>query len=159
MRSESRAGMEYSDIQNKAFIMFKTEKPARMVIGLEKSEVPFSARINGKDFILTYNADYADSVSNIIEKVQSDEYDEMQKELKNPQNTKGILILLSSVAYHLHTTESVLKKRPIEVQESLCKLFIDLWFCDTSTIQRELLKALPINLLTDENIEKRPYVP
>lgn len=152
--NEYTAGCDYKSIDNRTYLSIVTDHPNRMILGLDKSGVPFSARVNGKNFSLVYDADYADDVMEILDKVQSSEYDEMLRAVRNPDNADGLLILLASVAYYLHTTEGTLRQRPKEVQESLCKILIDFWCCDTPTIQRELARAMMVNRETEEDIEK-----
>lgn len=54
----------------------------------------------------------------------------------------------------LHTTVGALKNRPSEIQESLCRTYVNYWLCDTPTIQRELSRVMNINSKTEQEIQK-----
>lgn len=54
----------------------------------------------------------------------------------------GYKSLLPEIAETLGTSVSFLKSRPDEVQEILCKRYVNLWYCDTPTIKRELSEII-----------------
>lgn len=139
---------------SKSYTTVQTSQAKNICIGLEKSGVPYSANFTDQELKLTYDADYQDSVEEIIQKAQTDDYDEMLREIKEYKDDCGYLILLSTVAYYLNMTEGALKRRPEEQQNILCKLFVDLWFADTPTIQCELSKAMVANRETERDLEQ-----
>ena len=60
----------------------------------------------------------------------------------------------------LNTPVGTLKARPVDLQEMLCKTYVDFWLCDTYTIQRELDRILTVNgrTLSDmQEHERRDY--
>ena len=62
--------------------------------------------------------------------------------------------MLPEIAEILHTTVGTLQARPQEIQIALCKIFVDFWFCDTATIQRELDKIITVNGRTLQDIQE-----
>lgn len=130
-------GADIHSIANKAFARFETAKSRDIVVALDKSNIPFSAKYNDTEIVLTYDGNYKDSVDEIAAKVMSVKYDELLREIRE-KKSDNYLLLLSEVADVLNTTVGTLKARPVEIQELLCKAYADFWICDTPTIQREL---------------------
>ncbi len=139
------SGVDIHSIENKEFLKLETTKSADILFALDKRKVPYSAKHGEKMLVLTYDGRYKAEVEEIIAKVRSVAYDFLLREIKNKKNEEGSLVLLPEVAEALNTSVGTLKERPIEVQELLCKTYIDLWMCDTYTIQRELDRILTVN--------------
>ena len=121
-------GADIQSIANKEFVRFETTKSRDIVVALDKSNIPFSAKYNDTEIVLTYDGNYKDSVDEISAKVMSEKYDELLREIRK-KKSDDYLLLLSEVADVLHTTVGTLKARPVEIQELLCKAYADLWIC------------------------------
>lgn len=147
-------GADVRKIENKEFARFETTKANEIVFALDKSNIPYFAQYGNTDIVLTYDGNFKDSVNEIISKIMSGGYDEMLREIKDKKNTDGYLILLSEVADVLHTTVGTLKARPMEVQELLCKSYVDFWLCDIYTIQRELDRIITVNGRTLQDMQE-----
>ena len=141
-------------MKNRAYANIQTNQAKNICIGIENSGIPYSANFTAEELKLTYDADYRENVDEILNKAQSGDYDEMLREIKEKREGDGYLTLLPTVAHYLHTTEGALKRRPEEQQIRLCRLFVNFWFADTSTIQRELSKAICVNRETEQSMEK-----
>ncbi len=139
------AGQDDNTIQNKRYTSLKTAHGKQIVIGLEHSGIPFSARFTESDMFLTYDGNYEDSVKEITKKAESGEYSELLLEIKNHVDESGYLVLLPTVAYFLHISESELNRKPKSYLIMLCKVVFQLWFCDTAAIQKELAKEFVVN--------------
>ncbi len=124
---------------------FETAYAKDIVIALDKSNIPFSAKYGDAEIVLTYDGSYQKQVDEIIRKVQTGEYEIMLRELKENKSPDSYLKLLSEVADILHTTVGTLMARPSEIQEAFCKTYADFWLCDTYTIQRELDRISTVN--------------
>lgn len=160
-------GADIHSIANKEFVRFETAKSRDIVVALDKSNIPFSAKYNDTEIVLIYDGNYKDSVDEITAKVMSEKYDELLREIRE-KKSDDYLLLLSDVADVLNTTVGTLKARPVEIQELLCKAYADFWICDTPTIQRELDRYIMVNGRTLQDIqeyekskaqEKAPKVP
>lgn len=160
-------GADIRSIRNKEFARFETTKSMDIVVALDKSDIPFFAKYNDTEIVLTYDGNFKESVDEIISKVMSGDYEEMLREIRE-KKSDGYLILLSEVADVLNTTVGTLKARPVEIQELLCKAYADFWICDTPTIQRELDRIITVNGRTLQDMqeyekskaqEKAPEVP
>lgn len=137
--SEMRtAGADIQRIQNRICKKIITDKGEIIVLTLEKCHIPFFAKYNESEISVIYNADFEENVNEIIRKVMSGVFDEIVVELNRVTDTSIYKSLLPEIAEILSTSVSFLKSRPDEVQEILCKRYVDLWYCDTSTIKREL---------------------
>ena len=141
-------------MENRSYANVQTDQAKNICIGIENSGIPYSANFTDKELKLTYDSDHSESVDEILKKAQSGDYDEMLREIRAKREGDGYLILLPTVAHYLHTTEGALKRRPEEQQIRLCRLFVNFWFADTPTIQRELSKAICVNRETEQNMEK-----
>ncbi len=146
-------GADIHSIANKAFVRFETAKSRDIVVALDKSNIPFSAKYNDTEIVLTYDGNYKDSVDEIAAKVMSENYDELLREIRE-KKSDDYLLLLSEVADVLNTTVGTLKARPVKIQELLCKAYADFWICDTPTIQRELDRYITVNGRTLQDIQE-----
>lgn len=146
-------GADIQSIANKEFVRFETTKSRDIVVALDKSNIPFSAKYNDTEIVLTYDGNYKDSVDEITAKVMSENYDELLREIRE-KKSDDYLLLLSEVADVLNTTVGTLKARPVEIQELLCKAYADFWICDTPTIQRELDRYITVNGRTLQDIQE-----
>ena len=149
-----KSGLDIRKILNKSFAKYETTHAKHIVLGLDKSNIPYFARFGNTSISLTYDADYKDSVDEIITKAMSGDFGEFLCEIKDKKNSEGYLILLPEIAPMLHTTVGALKNRPSEIQESLCRTYVNYWLCDTPTIQRELSRVMNINSKTEQEIQK-----
>lgn len=136
------AGADLQKIANKTYAKYNTDKGEKIALALEKSRIPYFARFNNAEISLTYDADYKQNVEEIIKKIMSGAYNEIVAELKRMTNINGYKSLIPEIAEMLDTSVSFLKSRPDEVQEIVCKRYVDLWYCDTPTIKRELAEIL-----------------
>lgn len=139
-------GADIDSIENKAMMRFSTAYAKNIVIALDKSGIPFSAKYGDTEMILIYDGSYQEQVDEIIEKAQTGEYEVLLRELKENQAPDSYLKLLPEVAEILHTTIGTLRARPSEIQVAFCKTYADFWLCDTYTIQYELDRIATLNI-------------
>jgi len=147
-------GIAEDSIGNKAIMEFETAKASDIVIALDKSNIPFSARFGDAGIMLTYDSNFQKEVDEIIAKVSSGVYETLLRGIKENKNDNGYLILLSEVADVLHVSIGTLKIRPLLIQEALCKTYVDFWLCDTYTLQRELGRIITVNGRTYSDMEE-----
>lgn len=158
-------GVDIDSIENKAMMRFSTAYAKNIVIALDKSGIPFSAKYGDSEMMLIYDGSYREQVDEIIRKAQTGKYEVLLRELKVNQAPDSYLKLLPEVAEILHTTIGTLRARPAEIQVAFCKTYADFWLCDTYTIQRELdriaklnieaLQAMQESVQTDKTLEIR----
>lgn len=149
------SGQDLKSINNRAYAKYDTDKAKKIVLALDKCGIPYFARFNNLEISLTYDNDYAVSVSEIIAKAMSGDYEEMMLEIQSRKNPDGYKVLLPEIAELLNISVSFLKSRPDEVQEGICKAYVNLWHCDTDTIKRELSDMLKINFSAEHDAEKQ----
>ena len=147
-------GVAVSEIKNREFIRLETDKAQAIVVALDKSNIPFSARFSDSEMVLTFDGSYKDQVEKIIAKAQSGDYEILLRELQVYGVPDGYYRLLGEVAEILNTTVGTLKNRPDEIQLALCKTYADLWLCDDATIQRELDRIITVNGRTLQDIQE-----
>lgn len=147
-------GIEVSAIKNREFIRIETDKAQAIVVALDKSNIPFSARFGDAEMVLTYDGSYKEQVEDIIAKAQSGEYEALLRELQVYGEPDGYYRLLGEVAEVLNTTIGTLQSRPDEVQLALCKTYVNFWLCDKVTIQRELERIHTLNGRTISDIQE-----
>ncbi len=139
-------GIDTESIENKETMRFVTAYTKDIVIALDKSNIPFSAKYGDTEMILTYDGSYEEQVNEIIKKAQTGKYEVLLRELKENKFPDSYLKLLPEVAEILHTTIGTLMARPSEIQVAFCKTYADFWLCDTYTIQRELDRIATLNI-------------
>ena len=152
------SGVDVGTISNKEFARFETTKASDIVIALDKSGIPFSARFGDSEIVLTYDGSYKEEVEEIIAKVSSGDYEALLSELQVCGEPDGYYRLLGEVAELLNTTIGALKNRPDEVQLALCKTYVDFWLCDTPTLQRELDRVISVNGITMSDIQEHEKI-
>lgn len=139
-------GIDTESIENKETMRFVKAYTKDIVIALDKSNIPFSAKYGDTEMILTYDGSYEEQVNEIIKKAQTGKYEVLLRELKENKFPDSYLKLLPEVAEILHTTIGTLMARPSEIQVAFCKTYADFWLCDTYTIQRELDRIATLNI-------------
>ena len=147
-------GVEISKIQNREFIRLETDKVQAIVVALDKSNIPFSARFSDTEMVLTYDGSFKEQIKEIIAKAKSGDYEILLRELQVYGVPDGYYRLLGEVAEILNTTVGTLKNRPDEIQLALCKTYTGLWLCDDATIQRELDRIITVNGRTLSDIQE-----
>lgn len=151
-------GIEVSAIKNREFIRIETDKAQAIVVALDKSNIPFSARFGDAEMVLTYDGSYKEQVEEIIAKAQSGDYEALLRELQVYGEPDGYYRLLGEVAEVLNTTIGTLQSRPDEVRLALCKTYVDFWLCDTPTLQRELDRVISVNGRTMSDIQEHEKI-
>ena len=68
-------GEDISAINNKEFIRIETDKAQAIVIALDKSDIPYSARFRDTEMVLTFDGSYREQVESIITKAMSGDYE------------------------------------------------------------------------------------
>lgn len=147
-------GINISAIANKEFMRLETAYAKEIVIALDKSGIPFSARYGDAEMVLTYDGSYRKQVEGILAKANSGDYETLLRELQVYGVPDSYYRLLSEVAELLNTTVGALKSRPDEIQLALCKTYADFWLCDDATIQRELDRIITVNGRTLSDIQE-----
>lgn len=148
------SGTDIATIENRQFIRIETDKAQEIVIALDKSGIPFSARYGETEMVLTYDGSFKEQVEDIIAKAKSGDYEALLRELQVYGEPDGYYRLLGEVAELLNTTIGALKNRPDEIQLALCKTYVDFWLCDTPTLQRELDRVISVNGRTVSDIQE-----
>ena len=151
-------GEDISAIENKEFIRIETDKAQEIVIALDKSDIPFSARFSDTEMVLTFDGSYKEQVEGIIAKAMSGDYEALLRELQVYGVPDGYYRLLGEVAYLLNTTVGTLQNCPDEIQLALCKTYADFWLCDDATIQRELDRVVSVNGRTVSDIQEHEKI-
>lgn len=75
-------GEDISAINNKEFIRIETDKAQAIVIALDKSDIPYSARFRDTEMVLTFDGSYREQVESIITKAMSGDYEALLCELQ-----------------------------------------------------------------------------
>ena len=109
-------------------IRHNTIHAKEVVLALDKCGVSYFAKFSDSCIALTYDGSYADTVDEIIRKAQSDGYEQLMLKIRNKANFIGYKVLFPEISALLHTTVDTIKKRPDEVQENLCRTYVNLWF-------------------------------
>lgn len=151
-------GEDISAIENKEFIRIETDNAQEIVIALDKSDIPFSARFSDSEMVLTFDGGYKEQVEGIIAKAMSGDYEALLRELQVYGVPDGYYRLLGEVAELLNTTVGTLQNRPDEIQLALCKTYADFWLCDDATIQRELDRVISVNGRTVSDIQEHEKI-
>lgn len=151
-------GEDISAINNKEFIRIETDKAQAIVIALDKSDIPYSARFRDTEMVLTFDGSYREQVESIITKAMSGDYEALLCELQVYGVPDGYYRLLGEVAELMNTTIGTLQARPDEIQLALCKTYTDFWLCDDASLQRELDRVISVNGRTMSDIQEHEKI-
>ena len=138
-------GVDLNSIDNQQMFHLETSKSANIAIALEQSGVPFSAKYSDSEIIIFYDGSYREEFEEIISKALSDRHDALMIELKECRETDDYSALLPEIAEVLHTTVGTLQAKPLDIQEHLCKAYVDFWQSDSKTLRRELDRIVTVN--------------
>ena len=136
-----KVGDDYES-DNKEYVGLNTNKGQQITIALAASGIPFKGRFDKENIFFSYDGHYKDSVQEIMDKFTSDKYADQRNEIEEHRKEKDYLYFLPAVAKLLRMTEGTLRSKPTDIQLSLCKRYVDNWYCDTYTIQHELKDAM-----------------
>ena len=155
MSTVKSSGRILKDINNRAYAKYETEYSELVAAALEDSSIPYFARYSLTELSLTYDSEYSIQVEEIIKKCTSGECRNLLREIKNRKNKSGYAAILPEIAEILETSVGILKSRPAELQELLCKTYTDLWFCDSETIRKRLSDLLMTEPHINEKVNKK----
>ena len=122
-------GEDISAINNKEFIRIETDKAQAIVIALDKSDIPYSARFRDTEMVLTFDGSYREQVESIITKAMSGDYEALLCELQ-----------------------------VYGVPDGYYRLLGDFWLCDDASIQRELDRVISVNGRTVSDIQEHEKI-
>ena len=91
-------GADIHNISNKEFVRFETTKSRDIVVALDKSNIPFSAKYNDTEIVLIYDGNYKGSVDEIATKVMSENYDEFLREIREKKSDDYLLLLSENLS-------------------------------------------------------------
>jgi hypothetical protein len=155
-------GVDLNSIENQQVFHLETSKSANIAIALEQSGVPFSAKYSDSEIIIFYDGSYREEFEEVISKALSDRHDALVIELKECLKTDDYSALLPEIAEALHTTVGTLQAKPLDIQEHLCKAYVDFWQSDSKTLHRELDRIVMVNSRSYDELhehEKRVHAP
>lgn len=136
-----KIGDDY-ECNNKEYVVLPTDKGQQITVALIISGVPFKGRFDKNSIVFDYDGDYKESVDEIIENFTSDKCADIRCEIEEHRRAKDYLFFIPTVAKLLRLTEGTLRRRPTDIQLAVCKRYVDIWGCDTYTMQRELKDAM-----------------
>lgn len=155
-------GADIDSIENREIFKLETSKAANIAIALEQSSIPFSAKYGDSEIIVFYDGSYRQELEEVVSKAGSEDYDALLRELKRCSAEGDYTALLPEVAEVLHTTVGTLKKRPLDIQEHLCKAYVDYWQADRYTLHRELDRIVTLGSRGYDDLreyEKKSHTP
>lgn len=128
--------------ENRDYVALDTKEGRHIAVALTASGVPFDGKVSDEHITFAYDADYKEEVDEIIKKATSEEYADFRRELNENYKGEKCMHFLPAAAEILHITEGTLRRRPLDVQYSVCRRYADYCICDSYTLRRELEKAL-----------------
>ena len=130
---------------NREYVTLITERGQQIAVALGLGGIPHKGRYDDEKISFSYDADYKDSVTEIIDKLTSDDYLETRREIDEHSNGEACLRYIPDVAKILRISESMLRSRPLDIQLVVCKYYTAMWICDSYTLERELKAVFTLN--------------
>ena len=81
------------DCNNKEYVVLSTDKGQQITVALAASGVPFKGRYDKERILFDYDADYKESVDEIIENLTSDNCADIRREIEEHRRDKDYLFL------------------------------------------------------------------
>ena len=148
----NKAGCDYSEIPDRKFKTIATQNADRIISGLEKSNIIFSAKYDEDKITLTYSQSDEKKINQIIRKKDSDI--DSFLELNENQREKSLERFLPEISVLLNTSVSSLESRPKDLQLMLIQIYINNYYADDIAIKKALQSALDLNAVTKTEIEQ-----
>lgn len=151
-------GCDYRTIENRQYKTIETENASRIIEGLERSGIIFSAKYNCEKISLIFSATDSNRLNDIINRSnKSPDYDVMERE-KRPQGESNYLALLPEIAKSLNVSVSSLESRPLDVQMMLAQVYINNYYADNIAIKEALGQVVELNTVTENEIEQAKQI-
>lgn len=139
-----KAGLVWGEIRNMQLCRIQTGYAKEIIDALKKSAVRFSAKYDDTRITLAYDIADKEKAVEILEKVSSENARLIERIRKNESNG-GYEVLIPEIAGIMGISAAALSARPNEIVELLAKTYIDLWFCDKTTIRNALYRITELD--------------
>lgn len=123
---------------NREYKLLKTDRGQQIAVALSLCKIPHKGRYDDESISFSYNTNYKESVNEILEKITSDTYAEQREIISTHNNGADCLFFIPKVAEIMRISESMLYRKPLDIQLTICKCYTAMWICDSYTLEREL---------------------
>lgn len=138
------AGINIQSIQNKQYVSLETDRAEEIVKGLEQACVPFFAKYDETQIILTFEAQKKSQVEEILAKSDSSDGEEIIMFKSNPESLVYARELLPEISDILGVSVNYLENKPKDIQILLAQTYISFWHSDHETIKNALNREVRI---------------
>lgn len=146
------SGIEVRHIPNMRFISLSTPYAEKIVDGLERSCVLYSAKYNDQKLTLVYAFEDQENVDFILKRVKSKNV-ELIERFRKHGSSEDYAELMPEIADVMGISVSTLESRPAELKMNLAETYVDYWFCDKFTIFMQLARITELGYKTKEMME------
>lgn len=146
------SGCDKNDISSAKYKSIATSHAAEVINALIAANVQYAAKYDDKKLVLTYSSDDTDVVSELLDKLTSDNADYIERLRSEGGSQEEYAALLSEVAEIMGISASSLQNRPLELRLYLVQAYIDNWFSNRTTIQKELERVTELGYYAQKEI-------
>lgn len=146
------SGCDKNDIISAKYRSVETSHAAEVVNALNVAEIKYSAKYDDKKLVIVYSSEDTAVVTEILNKATNDEANLIERLRVDNNNYTEYSALLPEVAELMGVSTSSLQNRPFELRLYLTQAYVDNWFCDKLTIQRELERVTELGYYAQKEI-------
>ena len=146
------SGCEVKMIPNMKFNTIETPHAVDIINGLIQSGIQYSAKYNDEKLTLVYSFDEQKKIDEILNRMSSDNADYVERLRRNGGSNDEYMVLIPEVAEIMGLSASSLENRPSDLRLYLAQVYVNNWFCDKTTIQKELSKVSDLGYFAQNEV-------
>lgn len=148
------SGCNISDICDAKYKTINTSHSDEIIKAFTKANIIYHAKYDETKLIISYSSRDESRVNEILAKSDNDEANLIERLKIEGVGPNNYLDLLPEISEIMDVSASSLENRPMEIKLYLAQAYIDNWFSDKVTIQKELNRVTELGYYAKKEIEE-----
>lgn len=146
------SGCNLKEIPSAKYKSVETSHAAAVIEALKKADIQFHAKYDDKKLILAYSSADEDKVGEILARSSKENADLIERLRTEGASQNDYASLLPEIAEVMGVSTGSLENRPLELRLYLAQAYIDSWFSDKATIQKELERVTELGYYAKKDV-------
>lgn len=140
------SGIALSAIPQKEFMNIKTDKGENVIKALERSDIPYYARLSDSAVMIAFSSLDKEKIEGIVKKITAENVmsEALERYRSDPEDLSNIKALLPEIAEVLNVSVSSLERKPSDMQIQLAAAYTDTYPADAQTLKNVLKGEVPL---------------
>lgn len=140
------SGIALSGIPHKEFMNIKTDKGESVVKALERSDIPYYARLSDSAVMIAFSSPDKKKIEDIVNKITAENVmsEALERYRSDPEDLSNVKALLPEIAEVLNVSVSSLERKPPDMQIQLAAAYTNAYPADAQTLKNVLKGELPL---------------